>query len=413
MNDSILPGDTHQPSFIMPSLRFAFGLPDHRHKNAMYAYYFYRLIQRASNIYLVFSNVTEGTRTGEMSRYILQLIMESPIRVNRIDAKFKMGQTAEPEITIQKTEQILNSLHKYAGSNGKYLSPTALTAYKSCKLRFFFSKIAGIEEPEDMDETIDYRGIGTILHKAIELIYSSTNGEITTEKVEQLKGNSKLIDDCISRAFADCYDVDADRIDEAMTGRNKLIIERVRWMVKRILEVDKQRTPYTIVLQENEIKTQISITAGGNTFSVNVGGKVDRIEKCGSMYRIVDFKTAKFENSKMKFKNISDVFENNKLEGVFQLLTYSEIFAKSNGVEADNIVQNLWFARSDELPIINQKGEARDSSIEVTSYQPYRDDFSELLTQLIADLFDPQTTFDQTTDTERCRHCTYKGICGR
>lgn len=414
LNDNILPGVTHSPSFIMPTLRTAFGLPDYRHQNAMFAYYFYRILQRAKNINLVYTNLTEGTKLGEMSRYILQILLESKLNINRIEAKFNLGQTVEPEISIKKTDEIIERLLRYTDTSAKskFLSPTALATYKNCKLRFFFNKIAGFVEPDDMEETVDSRGIGTILHKAIELIYSSIDGEITESKLAKLN-NDQLISSCINQAFAHCYHCDVNKIDDILIGRNKLILERVRWMIKKTIETDKQRVPYGIVSHEERIETTIPITVDDKTLGVKIGGYADRIEKKGNKLRIVDFKTGTYNQNKVKFKEPCDLFEKKELDGVFQLMVYSEIYSKMHNISPNQISQNLWFVRNNALPLIYVDGDTKSVKVELDSYEPIREQFMEELKNLITELFDRNTDFTQTDNVENCRICPYIGICGK
>lgn len=418
MNDSVLPGVTHKPSFITPSLRFAYGLPDYRHQNAIYAYYFYRLIQRANNIYLVYTDKAEGTRSGEMSRYILQLIMESGLNIDRIRVKFDLGLTPEPTIAVKKTDKILSILGKYVVTEkeGKYLSPTALSSYKNCSLRFFFSKIANIEEPEEMEEAMDERGVGTILHRAVELIYKDIASSVTKEKLEELSGNIDLINNAVRIAFAENYKLDIDKIDDILIGRNALILERIKWMIFQMLAVDTNRVPYSIFSTEQEVIIDVPITVQGKDTKVRIGGRIDRIEQVDSQFRIVDFKTGKYDFKKDRFKSIADLLQSKELDGVFQIFTYAEIFGKISKFRPSQITPNLWFVRNssrDYTPVLYQTSEKRGTKEEVQSYENYAQPFKDLLHNLVAEIFNPEVDFTQTDKTENCKVCPYSQICGR
>lgn len=412
MNDSTLPGTSHYPSFITPSLRTAYGLPDYRHQNAIYAYYFYRAIQRANNVDVVYSAQADNIKTSEMSRYILQLLFESNLNINNIHVKFELGQTSQPTIVVKKTKQILQKLNQLV-ENNKFLSPTSLKLYNNCPLQFFFSKVAGFQKPQDLEETIDSRETGTILHKAIELIYKTIGGEINSEAINNLINDTELQNKCIDTAFVECFKMDKNSSDDLLIGRNKLIIEQIRWMTKQILKVDLQRTPYSVYGHEMFIETMIPITIGDKILNIRVGGYADRIELANGMFRIVDFKTGKFKDNKIKFSNVDDIFSQKDLDGVFQLFAYSEIFSRMKDICPNNIVPNLWFARKNQLPEIFDKSKDKDESPIVTSYEPYREEFVKHFIDTIAEIYNPEIDFIPTTNTKNCDNCNFAIICGK
>ncbi|HBI81011.1 MAG TPA: hypothetical protein DDY04_03450, partial [Bacteroidales bacterium] len=182
MNDSLLPGASFTPSFITPSLRTAYGLPDYHHQNAIYAYYFYRLIQRAENIYLIYTNKTEGVKSGELSRFVQQLQMESNIPIKQITLNFELGTSIEKPIVITKNDFIKGKLNNYLETTdeGRYLSPSALSEYKNCPLSFFFNRVLSISPPDELEEELDAMGIGSVFHKAMEEIYSACVGKVVS-----------------------------------------------------------------------------------------------------------------------------------------------------------------------------------------------------------------------------------------
>ncbi|MGD9978322.1 MAG: PD-(D/E)XK nuclease family protein [Bacteroidales bacterium] len=418
MNDNVLPGATHKPSFITPSLRFAYGLPDYRHQNAIYAYYFYRLIQRAENIYLTYADKTEGTRSGEMSRFVLQLVMESDRSIQNIKVKFDLGLTPEPAIFIKKSEKIISILSKYIAENGKkdYLSPTALASYKNCPLRFFFSKIAGIEEPDEMEEAVDERGAGTILHRAVELVYQSIGTSVTPQKLGDTLSNTGLINSSVRTAFAETYKVEPGKIDGMLIGRNALILERVKWMISQIIAIDKNRAPYSIVSTEQEAITEMPINRNGEIVKVKIGGRFDRIEQAGKYFRIVDFKTGRYADTKIRFGELSDLLGSKDLDGIFQIFTYCVIFEKVSKTPPNRLTPNLWFARRSGggyLPTIYQAAGKRGNKLEIQEFEPYSQPFKLMLQNIISEIFDPNVDFAQTSKAENCRVCPYKQICGR
>lgn len=409
MNDNVLPGITSKPSFITNSLRFAYGLPDYKHQNAIFAYYFYRLIQRAKNVFLVYTEKSDGIKSGEMSRYILQLIMESNQKVKKVDVKFDLGLTPVPEISVPKTERVLSILSKYRADNPNrgYLSPTALSTYKNCGLRFFFNSVAGIKEPDEMEETLEEKDVGTILHEVLEQLYGIDGKPVTKERLEKLGNQEELVESHLRQSFANLLNIPVERYSENITGRNALIMERIRWMVMQVLRVDVDRAPYTVVAAEKEVITEVDVNVNNENFKVMLGGKIDRIEQVENRFRIVDFKTGMTKD--IKFSSVDEVFQPNpKKDAIFQILTYSLIFSKVKGVPFGLIEPNVWLIRNNNpnLKLIYDK-------VDLTSADSVADEFSQNLSGLIAEIFDSNISFTQTAKVDNCRSCPYNVICNR
>jgi len=174
VNEGMLPKGSTDVSFIPYNLRKAFGLTTMEHKDSLFAYYFFRLLQRATNISLVYNTATEGLNRGEMSRFMLQLLMESNQTVTRFNLTSGIELTAARSITIQKTPEILDFLKKrYVQENAKPLSPTALNSLLECPLRFYFRYVAGLKEPDEVSEDIDGAMLGHFFHHSAEFIYTS------------------------------------------------------------------------------------------------------------------------------------------------------------------------------------------------------------------------------------------------
>ncbi len=417
LNDGVLPGPSNSPSFITPSIRKAYGLPDYRHQNAIYAYYFYRLLQRASNIYMVYTNSSESMRTGEVSRYVLQLLMESNLKINRIQVKFDLGITPDGPISVSKTDRVMAILERYLanGQSSKYLSPTAMVAYKNCKLRFFFSHVAGFKEPEEMDEAIDERGVGIILHRAIELIYDGIKSSVTSTSVGAILKNDSLIEANIRKAYAENFNVDLSKFDEVVIGRNALLLERIKWMVRQMLVVDMKRTPYSITRSEQSEMVDIPIVVDGRNFAVKLGGRIDRVEQANGLTRIIDFKTGKFEPNKVTFSEIDQLFENkSNTDGILQLFAYCMIYSMKYGIDAGSIQPNLWYVRKNTLPLISKSLKKGNSAkTEVTTFESLQAPFRQMLVALLEEIFNPSVDFTQTDNTDNCKICPYNAICNR
>lgn len=418
MNDSILPGTSRPPSFITSSLRVAYGLPDYRHQNAIYAYYFYRLLQRAENIYLLYSTKSEGYKAGEMSRYILQLLLESNIPIEQIGIKVSITASPPSPITVEKDEKVMKLLNRYIDkdSSTTFLSPTALSTYKNCSLRFFFRNIANIREPEEMEETLEARETGSILHKALELIYQSIGPQVTAEKLESVLNHTRNVHSYVKEAFALQLNIPAEQFALHLTGRNALTLERIKWMVRNTLQNDIYRINnlnekgYTILNYETKVTTILPVEVNERVLPVRIGGIIDRIDKINEAIHIIDFKTGKYSNKKVNVKFIEDIFRpTNDTDGILQTFTYSLIYSNEHP-EITPPKPNLWFVRkraenNSYSPAITVKNTSPTDIADST------EEFRVQLIKLISELFNPKIPFTQTSNGTLCRQCPYQCIC--
>ncbi len=414
VNDDILPGKSYSPSFITPSLRYAFQLPDIKQLDSIYSYYFFRLLQRAKNIYLVYCNRAEGLSSGEPSRYAVELMYEKPELIRQVEIKLDLGISAELPIEIIKNEQVINNLNKFLelSANGKYLSPSALTNYILCPLRFYFRSIAGIKEPEEVLEEIDLPGFGQIIHKSMELVYKEIPKKmIEKADIETLISNKKLINGIIESTFLNIYYNNSTTSAVAsLSGRNLLVLNQVKYLIAKMLQVDAKRTPFTLEGHEEQVIITGKHSINTNSFSFRLGGFIDRLEKRNGNTTILDYKTGAYKD-KGNFKSIDDLFDpakHGKVKEIFQMFTYCYILIKS-GV-CNDVVPQLWFVRNtspDYLPNIKNDGKI------VESFSPWFNDFELNLLNLIGEIYNPEIPFYQTKEVKTCKTCPYFSICRR
>lgn len=418
VNDDVLPGNHHRPSFITPSLRFAYNLPDYTHQDAMYAYYFYRLLHRSKQTYLIFRNRAEGLTSGELSRFVLQLLMESGKKIERIDVKFDLGIASQSEISIDKTEGVLLKLNSYLmnGEGARYLSPSAFTAYLNCPLQFYFRYVADIREPDEVAEDVDLPGFGKILHAVMELIYSSI-GKETIEPIdlEKLVNDSLMLNQLIDRAYSLIY-YKKDKVDlrSLLAGRNLLVLDQIRHSATRMLKTDIKRAPFKLIKQEEKVNAILEFASNEKDYQLRIGGVVDRLDSDGNTIRVVDYKTG-ISKDKGIFSSIDELFDPKKCDKtkeVFQIFSYCFALKQQEGYV--DIKPELWFVRNtaaNYLPNVTYK--KSKELIEVVSFNQWENDFTEKLRGLAADIFDNRRPFNQTSDKDKCKKCPYSSICGR
>lgn len=404
-NDDKLPGNPHQHSFIPYSLRKGFGLPVIEQRNAMYAYYFYRLIQRAKNVSLVFDSRTDGMSKGEVSRFATQLKYEAKhLHINEKQAVFDFDPAEQQVISVCKDQNILAKIETYLTKRS--VSPSALNTYIDCSLKFFFKYIEGISEIDDVAEDIDHLLFGRIAHVALEQLYQPFEGK-TVEKsdVESLIANRKLLDKSLQYALEKEY-FKGGKMN--LNGRNLLVYDIIKKFVVRILKYDTSIAPFTLIALEKAYYDRYNITTVNGLLSVEVGGTIDRLDQVGDKIRVVDYKTGKADQN---VKEIEKLFFNNasRNKAAFQTMIY-----------AGGVVNTL----NEQLPVLPAVYGAR--GIFKADFDPYftmgdglliyqanATAFRDGLTQLLNQLADPEIHFLQTSDNRLCSYCPFNGICNR
>ncbi len=416
MNEGAFPKSSASMSFIPHNLRFGFNLPTHEHQDAIYAYYFYRLIHRAKDISLVYNNKTEGLSTGEKSRYIHQLRYEPAFSISESSAGFDIQSGKFPPVQVSKTGSIMEKLMNYTvgREKGSFFSPSAMNSLIDCSLQFFFRYIAGFREPDELKEEIDPALFGTLLHESIRKIYSTEENPIQQSDLEGIIKNEKRIRMAINEAFEEVWYKERGSGD-GPEGRNLVIREIIFTYLQKILERDMEYCPISIYSLEDSYFTGMAFESSGEPYAVRVGGKIDRIDISGGVYRVLDYKTGKGE---MKFGSIEDLFvgeQRNRNKAAFQTFLYAKVFMSHEGMEKASIMPGVYLIRDIYNQDFNYQfrmGPAR-KQVPVQEYSAFDEVFTSHLQALLAELYDPEIPFRQTAEAETCRNCPYKGICNR
>ena len=414
MNEGIFPKNTHKQSFIPYNLRRGFGLATSERHDAISAYHFYRLIQRAENISLIYNSAATDGNTGEMSRFLSQLIYEKPFSVQRRNITFSVNIESGKSIVKERTEEVRRILGLYLSDaeDKKRLSPSAINSYLDCSLRFYFRYIEGLKENEEVLDEIDPSAFGKLLHKTMELIYKPyINTEITAGILSKLQKDKKGLKNALYSAFADEY-FHAGHVSEGdITGRNIIIYEVLLKYVMRILEVDKNAAPFTVVSLEECLELSIPVESeNGSTARLNISGFIDRLDFSGNTLRIIDYKTG---NAQRSFSSVADLFDRSKTgnHAVLQTLVYA-FMTRIAHPEHSRISSGLYIMKE----LFEENFDPRINVSRKTPIDNYFDvsgEFETELNRLLPEMFLSDTPFTQTENTKNCRNCLYSDICHR
>ena len=428
-NEGNMPKGVNDSSFIPYSIRKAHGLTTIDNKVAIYSYYFHRLLQRAGDITIAYNNSTDNGHTGEMSRFMLQLLVESGQKIEHYSLTAKNQPSPLMPKAIEKDETALSKLEEMSR-----LSPSAINTYIRCKLAFYYQYIAHIKEPDSDPETIDNRMFGNIFHRAAYLIYKDiTDHSPVIEKahIQAYLSNRKLLASVIDRAFKE---------EECKTNNGLQIINRevIIEYITKLLKIDQQLCPFSILAMEEEAKvyTQLSFTipSGGalkggalvssaptKQYNLTIGGIIDRLDAVTDKQtgkrriRVVDYKTGNKPSSAIK--SIEEVFDPKNIASkhsnyFLQAILYSLIVSRSKEWNAANdaVSPALLFikqaATNDYDPTLCiDKHPISDVTV-------YEEDFLTKLKETVADMYSPDAAFTPTDDRKKCELCPYRMLCG-
>ena len=428
-NEGNMPKGVNDSSFIPYSIRKAHGLTTIDNKVAIYSYYFHRLLQRARDITIAYNNSTDNGHTGEMSRFMLQLLVESGQKIEHYSLTAKNQPTPLMPKAIEKDEAAIGKLEEMSK-----LSPSAINTYIRCKLAFYYQYIAHIKEPDSDPETIDNRMFGNIFHRAAYLIYKDiTDHSPVIEKahIQAYLSNRKLLASVVDRAFEE---------EECKTNNGLQIINRevIIEYVTKLLKIDQQLCPFSILAMEEEAKvyTQLSFTipSGGalkggalvssaptKQYNLTIGGIIDRLDVVTDKQtgkrriRVVDYKTGNKPSSAIK--SIEEVFDPKNIASkhsnyFLQAILYSLIVSRSKEWNAANdpVSPALLFikqaATNDYDPTLCiDKHPISDVTV-------YEEEFLTKLKETVADMYSPDAAFTPTDDRKKCELCPYRMLCG-
>jgi RecB family exonuclease len=410
VNEGLLPRGKHQTTFIPDEVRSQFGMQRYSERTAVFAYHFYRLMQRVENAWLIYNTEGDELGGGEKSRFISQMVYEIPkinpgIKINEHTLSVVPGNTNTGEISITKSPEIFDRLRQIAERG---ISPTALAMYMKCKLQFYFSQVLKISEPDQVSETIDAAMLGEIVHDALHKTYLAKKSTIITS--ETLLAMLPMAIHQVHEAFALKFNS-----DELSTGKNLLIVKVAENMVKRFLLAEKKYLEQNggsieiVMLEENlESVIEIADKLNGEVYKVKLHGKADRIDRVGGVTRIIDYKTGKVENKDLKIDLISNFQSKGEPGKLLQVLTYALMFSDMQTIPPSQLISGIISLRKSSSYLIKTEIDKSDSIDKALL-----SDFKNELEVIIGSIYDASEPFSQTDDRDTCSLCAFNTICNR
>ncbi len=413
MNDDNFPGNRlTTPSYVPYNIRAAYGVPTPEHHEGVFAYYFYRLIQRAERVWMLYCSHADDKTTGEASRYIYQLDYESNFTLNYSDVGVDVNLYTQNEIVVPKRGEVDAFLSRYTDPcDPMPISPSAINRYVACPMRFYFQHVAHIKSGDELSEDVDNSMFGNILHEAIHSLYDSLIGvDDTAAALERLLNDRARVEREVLLAIRKVCKVRDGVVDSQLSGDLILIKDIViKYIVDGVVAYDAVNSQFEVIETEEKHRYPLRLPNGE---SITIEGTLDRVDRLKSgKLRVIDYKSG---GKHLEFKSVESLFEGEGSERqghIIQTLTYSMMLHHTLGVE---VVPSLYYVRfmhtPNYSPLLVDKSSAEGGVI--SSYKIESEMFEKHLTQKLSELLDRSIPFRQAEDKEgSCSYCDFKQIC--
>ncbi|WP_406685229.1 PD-(D/E)XK nuclease family protein [Seonamhaeicola sp. MEBiC1930] len=390
VNEGILPSGKSNNSFIPFDVKLENKLPTYKEKDAVYTYHFYRLLQRAKNIYILYNTEADVLTGGEKSRFITQLELEGIHKINH--------QIISPQVPVINTdlnivEKPNDVIQKLKTIAGKGFSPSSLTNYIRNPIDFYYQKVLKVKEHEEVEETVASNTLGTVVHNTLEDFYKPLIGIFIT--IDIIKSLKKDINKTVTHHFNNTF-----KEGDIKTGKNLIIFEIAKRYVSNFLdlEIENLNAGNQIKIIAIEADNRVSLNIPELNFPVNITGKVDRVDEYNGVTRIIDYKTGKVEKGDVEIVNWEDITTDyKKYSKSFQVLAYAYMMQKSGeyklpieaGIISFKNLSNgfLKFGKKDKAgPYAKRNNLITEETI---------DNFTNELRKLILEICNPKTPFTE------------------
>lgn len=419
VNEGQLPKSGGDSSFIPYNLRKAFGMTTIEHKIAVYAYYFYRLLQRAERITLIYNTSSDGLNRGEWSRFMLQFLIEWPHPITRQFLEAGQSPQGTSSITVEKTPDVMRRMQSLfdvrANPKAKF-SPSALNYYLDCPLKFYYRYVAGLSAPDEVSAEIDSATFGSIFHYAAEHIYKdlTTHGKvINKEALETLLRNEVKLQDYVDTAFKKLFFNVPQNEKPEYNGVQLINSAVIARYLKQLLQNDLRYAPFTFIASEMEVDEPIDIQTPKGVIKSRIGGIIDRMDSKDGTLRIVDYKTGGDADTPPHVESLF-IPDKKRSNYVFQTFLYAAIMCRKQPTM--KIVPALLYihrAATETYSPVIQMGEPRKPKEAVEDFSKYEKEYRERLQGLLEEIFNPEKSFTQTEIIEKCTYCDFKALCKR
>ena len=387
VNEGILPAGKSNNSFIPFDVKVENNLPTYKEKDAVYTYHFYRLLQRTNQAYILYNTEPDVLQGSEKSRFITQLEIEGIHDIKHSVVTPKVPKIETKELSVKKTDGVIEALDLVAK---KGFSPSSLTNYIRNPIDFYYEKVLGIKQYDDVEERVAYNTLGTVIHNTLEDFYKPLKG--VQLEVSHIKNMKPLIHDTIEEHFK--IELKNGNIKK---GKNLIIFEIAKRYVSNFLdlEIEELNNGNTIEIVAIEETANTTLMIDELKKSVNLTGKVDRVDRYNGTLRIIDYKTGRVDQGKVEIVNWEELTTDyTKYSKSFQVLMYCYMMHRSNEISLP-VEGGIFSFRNLNSGLLKfaKKPAPRSKSKDMTISEETLESFERELKGLITELFDPSIDF--------------------
>ncbi len=419
MNERVFPRKQYSRSFIPDNLRRSYGMATTELQESIFAYSFYRLISRASNVRLFYDARTLSGKNSEISRYIAQLLYLFPsCEIEHDLASFSSVQSDEDVIVINKDTEIMEKMREYTVPDGKALSASSINEYINCPLAFYLKYICGLNLDEEIMDYMDSGTYGNILHDAAERLYKELRGKndevkITSDILDSFINDHVRIDSVITELINEKYNRYPKGDRTPLIGECKVLAHVMKHFLIMMFREEKKIAPFDFIDGEHRVESTMRISSSLNINIKQFIDRIDRVYPTGrygdglGCLRIVDYKTG---GDLTDFKDMDDLFDpeqKDRRKAILQLLFYCNAYADKIGYDGPIKPQIYPFRTLSTrgLSPITYASEPLDD------YRKVNNEFLERFRATITEMFNPDIPFTQAAKEDSCTFCNFKIIC--
>ncbi|MFN8310211.1 MAG: PD-(D/E)XK nuclease family protein, partial [Chitinophagales bacterium] len=411
-NEGILPPSKKSNSFIPYEMRKAYELSTSDESDSTYSYLFYRLMQRAEQVVLLYNTESDVLGGGEKSRFILQLEQEWKKMTNvQMDESIftleaHLDQQEKP-IVIAKSDEVFQQLTTYLEEKG--LSPSALNTYINCSLQFYFRYLLGLGEQEEVEEEMQANTIGSAIHEALEEIYKPFLGVALQPAdlqpwLQRDAGVMKLLKEHLIRRFSE-NNLSEGKNYLLLQVSEALIINFLKAEIARLNALHQRHQTLTVIRLEQEMR--LVLQQGGR--NILLKGITDRVERSEGITAIADYKTGDAVNPKLNIDDLEEMKSNPKFAKAFQLLMYAWLYDRTLNETQEPLTSGIYWLREGSKGLDTLKKNRSKAVLETQDLQA----FESVLRDILGEMADRDRPFQKTEDRDRCVYCDFKRICAR
>ena len=444
VNEGQMPRVSMNNTFIPYTLRSLHSMTTIEKQTSLYAYYFYRLLQRAKHITLMYNSSSEGLNQGEMSRFLMQLQIESK-RMLAPGVKIQLKTlVADNDILTNVTDDlksssvVLDKLHhrfdltyeaEYAALHGgarMTVSPSAINDYLDCRCRFFLKYVVGMKSDEELSDDVDDAMFGTLLHYCMERIYRPCKGrQVQSSYLLDMAEDDQKLSALVDEAFSvNVFKMKrGDSAHHLYNGHQLLNKHVLVTYIKMQLQYDAKSCPFKLLDVEAPAYATMQIKTDQGVIPVRFGGIIDRYEVVHDAVlpwnptnsvtqdriRIVDYKTSSKEQTAKELASLFDPKKKGRSHHILQALYYCDVLTQQNVPLP--VFPELMYVK---LPISKRSGAVKLDKEPITDFQAHLAlEYHAHLEKIIQEIFNPNTVFSKTDLQDQCTYCDFKAICNR